>query len=142
MESKTSLVVRYQETDQMGIVHHSVYPIWFEAARTDFIAQAGLHYRDMEQAGVWLPLKSLSCQFIHGAKYEDVVTVTTSITNLTPARLEFAYRVENQDGVLLVTGATLHGFTTPQLKPISLKKHFPQFWEVIEKAAGLHLGEV
>ena len=111
---------------------------WMQTAvEMQFIAQAGLHYRDMEQAGVWLPLKSLTCRFIHGAKYEDVVTVTTKVTNLTPARVEFSYQVENQDGVLLATGSTLHGFTTPQLKPISLKKHFPQFWEVIEKAAGL-----
>lgn len=54
MVSKTKLIVRYQETDQMGIVHHSVYPVWFECGRTDFIKKAGITYSQMEKEGIKL----------------------------------------------------------------------------------------
>lgn len=56
MTTETNLIVRYAETDQMGIAHHSVYPIWFEAARTDFLKQAGMSYQSMERSGLLMPL--------------------------------------------------------------------------------------
>ena len=52
MISESKIIVRYQETDQMGIAHHSVYPVWFEVARTDFIKKLGGHlFRDRENGG-------------------------------------------------------------------------------------------
>ena len=52
MKCETKIVARYAETDQMGIIHHSVYPIWFEAARTEFIKLSGITYTQLEQQGV------------------------------------------------------------------------------------------
>jgi acyl-CoA thioester hydrolase len=56
METKTTLTVRYAETDQMGIVHHSNYAIWFEMGRTDFIKQFSVSYSNIEERGVLIPL--------------------------------------------------------------------------------------
>ena len=71
MHARTKVTVRYAETDRMGIVHHSNYPIWYEIARNDYIKMFGISYTDMENAGVMTPLLNLSCHFGIPALYED-----------------------------------------------------------------------
>ena len=134
MKSRSKIVARYAETDQMGIVHHSVYPIWFEVARTEFIRHAGMTYTEMEQAGVMLPLAGLTCRYFYPAKYEDEVIIEVSISKFTPARIEFLYEVYNEEGRLLTQGTTLHGWTNLELHPINLKKHFPNIYEAVKYA--------
>lgn len=134
MKSESKIVARYAETDQMGVVHHSVYPIWFEVARTEFIKKAGMTYTQMEQAGVMLPLAELNCRYFYPAKYEDEVTVVVSIIKFTPARIEFLYEVYNQEKHLLTRGTTLHGWTDLTLRPINLKKHFPDIYTIVKYA--------
>ena len=124
MVSKTKIIARYAETDQMGIIHHSVYPVWYEAARTDFIKQAGMTYSEMEQAGVMLPLLELGCTYKSSAYYEDELTICTRVTKLTPSRIEFGYEVYRK-----------HAWTTTSLKPINMKKHFPEILAIAQKAA-------
>ena len=80
MISTSKLNVRYAETDQMGIVHHSVYAVWYEVARTDFCKAAGLPYKEMEKAGVLTPLVSLNCKFIKPAFYDDTLEITSIIS--------------------------------------------------------------
>ena len=63
MASITEITVRYAETDAMGVVHHAVYPIWFEIARTDYIKAVGLSYAEMEKGGVMLPVTSISVKY-------------------------------------------------------------------------------
>ena len=60
MRSYISIEVRYAETDQMGVVHHSVYPVWFETARTRFSQEMGVPYQEMERMGLMLPVRELS----------------------------------------------------------------------------------
>ena len=62
----SKLQVRYKETDQMGVVHHSNYYTWFEVGRTDFIRQIGLSYKDMEKMGLMLPVLETHCTYKHG----------------------------------------------------------------------------
>ena len=69
MHARTKVTVRYAETDRMGIVHHSNYPIWYEIARNDYIKMFGISYTDMENAGVMTPLLNLSCHFGIPADY-------------------------------------------------------------------------
>ncbi len=59
--SESHITVRYAETDQMGVVHHAVYPVWFELARTDFMKQIGVSYAQIESLGVMLPVTDISC---------------------------------------------------------------------------------
>lgn len=131
MKSQSKIIARYAETDQMGIVHHSVYPVWFEVARTDFIKQAGMTYSEMEQQGVMLPLAELTCRYFRPAFYEDELMVEVRISRLTPARIEFLYEVSNRDGELLTRGTTMHGWTDKQLHPVNLRKYRPKIWELV-----------
>ena len=73
------LIVRYAETDRMGIVHHSNYPVWFEAGRTEYIKQNGISYSEIEKEGILLPLLELKCRFINSSTYEDRIVVRTSV---------------------------------------------------------------
>lgn len=120
---ETELIVRYAETDQMGIVHHSNYAIWFEAARTEYIKSLGISYTEIEEHGLMLPLKALHCEFIKPAKYEDRVKILTRIKEYNGIRLSFSYNVLNEeDGSLLAKGETEHVWTDKSLRPCNLKK--------------------
>lgn len=131
----TGFSVRYAETDQMGIVHHSNYPVWFEAGRTEFIKKLGMSYSDIESKGILLPLLELKSKYIGYSKYEDKIIVRTSIKSFSKTKLNFYYEVfKNQDLTKPITiGETLHVWTTPSLKPINLSKHFPELYEIISK---------
>ena len=131
--SKTELTVRYAETDQMGIVHHSVYPIWYEAGRTDYIKMFGISYTEMEAAGVMMPLINLTCHYGIPAKYEDIVVVETRATKLSAAKMVLYYEVKRKsDGVLLGNGTTENGFVDSKtFKPINVKKKLPELFAMI-----------
>jgi acyl-CoA thioester hydrolase len=133
--SQTGLTVRYAETDQMGIVHHSNYPIWFEAGRTVFIRQMGIPYSRIEENGAMLPLLELKCIFKGSAKYEDEIIVKTYIKEYTGTRLLFHYDVYIAgDEKVITEGETLHVWTNTNLKPVNIRKYRPEISELIEKA--------
>lgn len=129
----SEIVVRYAETDQMGIAHHSVYPIWFEVARTNYIKNFGMTYSQMEQAGVMMPVINVNCHYCLPAKYEDVLQIETSALQLTNAKMTFKYTVKRKtDGVILGYGTTEHGFVDSKtFHPVSIKKRLPQLYAKI-----------
>lgn len=133
MEGISMIEVRYAETDQMGIAHHSNYPIWFEVARTEFIKKAGITYTDVEKAGVITPLTGLECKYKKAAFYEDQLEVHVFLTKLTPVRLEFSYRVI-RDGEVIAEGKTTHGMVGKDLKPLNVKKEHPEIYRMFEAA--------
>lgn len=133
MISESKIVVRYQETDQMGIVHHSVYPIWYEVARTDFCAKMGLRYSEMEAMGIMTPLYEVHSYYKMPAKFEDVLTVTAQVCNVSAYRLEFLYIIRKENQVIH-TGKTIHVWVDAQkFKPLNMKKHFPNVLDMVEK---------
>ena len=136
MKSQSIVVVRYQETDQMGIAHHSVYPVWFEVARTDFIKALGLPYSVMEKKGVMLPLTELRACYHKDAFYEDELVVTARLTRLSAAKAGFLYTVERKsDGQLIATGETVHGIVdSGAFRPINLKKKHPEMFELLSES--------
>lgn len=99
--------VRYAETDQMGVVHHAVYPVWFELARTALCAATGHHYRDIEELGFYLMVTGLETEFRQSARYGDRVAVDCWIERLSSRGMTFAYRVGREDEVL-ARGRTRH----------------------------------
>lgn len=126
--------VRYAETDMMGIMHHSRYYPWFEAARTEFIKQIGMSYSDMEKMGAMMPLTETGAKYIDGLKYEERAEVSCELTALSPARCEFSYTVKRiSDGKVTTTGITRHGFVDGGFKPINLKKKFPETYKKLEE---------
>ncbi|HEY8500808.1 MAG TPA: thioesterase family protein [Clostridia bacterium] len=132
MFSLTEIVVRYQETDQMGIVHHSVYPIWFECGRTDLIQKAGLTYGQMEKEGVMLPLLGLKCRYISPCFYGDTVIVRTGVKDVKPARITFSYEIFRKGSIKpAASGETEHVWANRQLKPVNMKKHRPDLYQLL-----------
>lgn len=137
MANITEITVRYAETDCMGVVHHAVYPVWFEVARTDYIKAAGMSYADMEKAGVMLPVTGISCRYRLPARYDDTLLIEARISRLTPARIEFEYTVTKKgEADVLATGTSSHGFVDSRtFKPLNFKKEMPDFFAVMEKQA-------
>jgi acyl-CoA thioester hydrolase len=91
--STTTLRVRYAETDQMGVVYYANYLVWFEVARTDLLRALGWTYREMEAAGVSVPVIEAHCEYRRPARYDDEVQVQTVGRLLSPVRMAFDYRV-------------------------------------------------
>ncbi len=134
MISKSIVRVRYAETDKMGIVHHSVYPIWYELARTDLSKLAGFPYSKMEEDGVLTPLVELNCKYIKPAYYDDELVVTATVSKLTPARIVFYYEVFKDDSDKPInTGYTVHAIVNKDMRPINTKKLFPDIYQTMEK---------
>ncbi|MDA7025280.1 thioesterase family protein [Bacillus sp. CLL-7-23] len=123
MKTKTTFIARYSETDQMGIIHHSTYPVWFEVGRTNFLKTAGHSNTDIESRGILLPLYEMNCQFKVPAKFEDELIVETCIKNISRVRVIFSYKVINcSNHTLIATGETMHAWTNHSLKPINIEK--------------------
>ena len=130
--TSSEIVVRYQETDQMGIVHHSVYPVWYEVARTDYCKQMGLRYLEMESMGIMTPIYEVHSHYKSPARYDDVLTVQTIVKRLTPYRIEFRYEIFKED-TLIHYGETVHVWVdSKEFKPLNLKKYFPDVYQLIE----------
>ena len=137
MHTRSYLTVRYAETDQMGIAHHSVYPVWYEVGRTDYIKSFGMSYSDMEKAGILMPLTNLSCYYLKPACYEDNLIIRTWAIELKAAHIQFTYTVKkiNEDGTQeeIGYGSTEHGIIgSKTFRPVSLKKRMPELYEKIK----------
>jgi acyl-CoA thioester hydrolase len=116
--SRSTIRVRYAETDQMGIAHHAEYFAWFEVGRTDLLRECGMTYRDLEADGLRLPVIEASARYLRPALYDDVLEVRTEITTLSGARVGFAYEVR-RDGTEgpLATGTTQHAAVDARGRP-------------------------
>ena len=125
--TEVKIRVRYKETDQMGVVHHTNYYTWFEVARTEFMRNTGMNYRQMEENGVMLPLLETHCYYLQGARYDDLVTVRTWVSKYVGIRVTMDYEViRDEDGALLARGSTVHAFTDINLRPLNIKKEYPE----------------
>lgn len=135
MPNVTEITVRYAETDAMGVVHHAVYPVWFEIARTDYIKAAGMSYAEMERGGVMLPVTGITCNYRRPAHYDDTLEITARVTRLSVARVEFEYTVTRKgETEILATGTSSHGFVDAKtFAPLNFKKAMPEIYSVLEQ---------
>jgi acyl-CoA thioester hydrolase len=103
----TTFYVRYAETDTMGVVHHSVYIVWFEEGRSHYLRARGADYAQLEATGYFFALSELEARYIAPAHYGERVTVRTHLESLRSRSISLTYEVLNADsGQLLVTGRT------------------------------------
>lgn len=144
MASFSEITVRYAETDCMGVVHHAVYPVWFEIARTDYIKSVGMSYSDMEKNGVMLPVTGISCRYHLPAKYDDTLVIKAAVSRFTPARIEFYYTVTRKgEQQVLCEGTSSHGFVDAQtFRPLNFRKAMPELYEKMDKEYRADIGEV
>jgi acyl-CoA thioester hydrolase len=99
--------VRYGETDQMRVVYHANYLVWCEMGRTDLIRALGVSYAEMERSGVALAVVDATLRYHYPARYDDMIRVRTTLTEVRSRSVTFDYRIENADtGLRLVTATT------------------------------------
>ena len=102
--TETQIRVRYAETDQMGVVYHSNFFPYFESARTESIRELGFTYADMEKMGVIMPVVDVHCRYIRPARYDDLLTIKTSLKELPlQHKIEFHHDVYNEKEEHLAT---------------------------------------
>jgi acyl-CoA thioester hydrolase, YbgC/YbaW family len=127
--------VNYYETDMMGIVHHSNYIRWFEEARTIWMTDSGIPYNEVEKEGVQIPVIGASCEYKNPAKFGDIISVSTTLKELTGVKMIVGYEVKNKEtGLILATGTTKHCFVNSEFRPINLRKFRP---EIYAKLSGI-----
>ena len=100
---KVQVRVRYQETDQMGVVYHGNYFTFFEIGRTEYLRCHGYTYREMESSGVFAVVAKAECSYHKAARYDDLLTIKTTIKRLTRVKVEYEHSVY-RDSDLLATG--------------------------------------
>ncbi len=131
MIAKTCIRARYAETDQMGVIHHAVYPVWYEEARSDFCRQIGVPYSKLEEMGVMNPLLQVECRYLRPCRYEDLITVKTWISELSASRIRFCYALYLPgENTPFHTGSTQHAWVdAATFRPVNLKKKHPDLYE-------------
>jgi len=108
--------VRYQETDNMGVVYYANYLVWFEVARTEYFRALGLIYRKLEEKGIYLMVASATCLYKSPARYDDIVKIHAWVPELKNSSLKFAYKLFVGQN-LIATGESVHVFTNAAGKP-------------------------
>ena len=104
LESEVKIRVRYKETDNMGVVHHSNYVNYYEVARTEMMRERGLTYKEMEARGVMLPVHDIRITYLAPAYYDDLLTVRIRLAERPGVKLRFLHEVYNEAGELINTG--------------------------------------
>lgn len=103
-----TIVPRYAETDQGGVVHHSIYPVWFEMGRTELLRVNGLAYKDLEQAGVFFVVAELHIKYRQSARYDEKLQLQTRCSNVTVSRIEHTYKLTRcRNNVILAEGSSI-----------------------------------
>jgi len=99
---KIIVVPRYAETDKGGVVHHSVYAVWFEMGRTELLRANGVAYKDLEAAGVFFVVAQLNIKFRRPAQYDEKLELETTWTGVSAVKVEHTYKLlRSSDGVIL-----------------------------------------
>jgi len=124
--SEARVRVRYAETDQMGVVYHANYLVWFEVGRVEFIRQLGLDYKSMErEEGCGIAVVNVSVRYKAPARYDDELVIQTQLLAARGPVIRFGYRIiKAADGVLLCEGETVHVVVDKDMKKRSLPQRY------------------
>lgn len=121
---ETKIRVRYGETDRMGYLHHSVYPLYFEEGRTELLRSLGMDYKQMEDNGILLPVRNLSITYYYPAFYDDILTVRTVLNKIPTAKIIFDYEVIREETKLCEAQTTLVFVDSVDRKPVRPPEEF------------------
>ena len=129
---ETRLRVRYAETDQMGVVYHSNYIVWFEVGRVEMLRELGFRYHDMEKLDdTHIAVVDVRCRYKSPAKYDDMILVRTHLIHVRDSLLHFGYElVRDDDDTVLAEGESVHVVVNAAFKRIKLPdKYLERFRE-------------
>ena len=124
--AETTLRVRYAETDQMGVVYHSNYFVWFEVGRVELLRQLGFTYGEMEsEDGCVIAVVDARCRYKSPARYDDEIVIRTHLKNIRESLIHFGYEaVRAADGALLAEGETTHIVVDSEMKIRALPEKY------------------
>ncbi|MFB4164186.1 acyl-CoA thioesterase [Alteribacillus sp. JSM 102045] len=132
--AETEIDVRYAETDQMGVVHHSNYIVWCELGRTKLIKELGFDYRDLEDSGIVSPVINIDLNYKFPAHFGETITLSTWIDSYDGIRVVYGYKVVNEKGQLCAEGNSSHVCVKKEtFRPVSIKKQLPDWHVAYEK---------
>ena len=124
ISDKIEFRIRYGETDQMSYAYHGNYAAYFEMGRTEWLRKLGVSYKKMEEDGIMLPVINLNTNYLKPAKYDDILTLKTTLANKPAARIEFKFEITNKQNELLTTAsATLVFVNMKTNKPTRIPKY-------------------
>jgi acyl-CoA thioester hydrolase len=128
--------VRYAETDQMGVVYHANYLVWFEIGRVELMRQRGLNYKLLEQEeGCWIVVVKASARYKFPARYDDELIIETIVESVRGSVIHFGYRIlRAEDRLLLCEGETVHVVLGRDMK----RRRIPKKYAEILGAAASH----
>ena len=126
----TEIRVRYGETDRMGFCYYGNYAQFLEVARVELLRSKGISYKELEDAGILLPVRNFSIKYIAPAKYDDVLFIKTEIVKINGSRIEFIYEMRNQKNLLIATANTELVFVNSDtMKPTQVPTEILEFHE-------------
>lgn len=129
LSAKTNLRVRYAETDQMGIVYHANYIVWFEVGRSALFRELNLPYTELEKQGVGLAVIEANCRYRKPAHYDDEITIMTEIIKMSARGITFSYGIFREE-TLLAEGKTVHVFVDKTGKLTNVKNY--EVWQKLQ----------
>src|SRR5262249_34666826 len=126
LSGETRLRVRYAETDQMGVVYHSNFVVWFEVGRVELLRQLGFRYRDMERDDdCHIAVVDVRCRYKAPARYDDEIVIRTELKNVRESLLHFGYEIlRAEDATLLAEGETTHIVVNRNFERTSLPEKY------------------
>ncbi len=132
-KTMVELRVRYAETDQMGVAHHSSYFPWMEAARTELMRDLGMSYRELEDRGFYLPVREAFCRYMRSLRYDDIAVIEAEVLQMSGASLKIGYRIrEKESGKPVAEGYTLHPFVDSYGKVVRMPDFLRRLFDSAE----------
>ena len=126
--------INYYETDRMGIVHHSNYIRYLEEARCYFLEKIGFPYNKLEENGIMIPVLNVNCSYKNSVTFEDIIQIDVFVKEFAGVKFTVGYHVtDKKNGDVVIQAETKHCFTNNELRPIALKKHYPEFAEKLNE---------
>lgn len=133
MKVTTIIHPRYVETDQMGVIHHSIYPVWYEVGRVQFCDVMGYPFSKIEK-DLSLAVLKVTSVYKATARFGDQLVLTTQIKSYSKVKIEFEYEIINQEGLIINYGTTEHCWLNKNFKPVNIAKINPTLYNLITKA--------
>lgn len=127
MKIESNIKVRFNETDQMGIVYHGNYFSWFDIGRMNFFDALGIGYDELLEKRLMLPVIDVKCKYIKPLKYDDEFKVITSVEKVKGVRIYFKYKVMI-DNEVMAKGKSTHAFVDENMIPINMRKVHEDIW--------------
>lgn len=124
---------RYAETDQMGVIHHAVYPIWYELGRVKFCFDAGMPFSQITDRGILLAMVEMNSTFKKPARFGEVYKLATYLKKITSIKMIFGYDLYNEQDELVHCGSTTLAWLDTNLKPLNIQKAHPDIHALFAK---------